>query len=99
MFTPLHDSVYHPAYKELKRVHAEYAAVRAALDKATAAGDRGAADKKLDELTAVATRLSEQVPLYVHSSSASVEKIQIGLGVVAFVICGLFVLIFRRKKK
>jgi hypothetical protein len=98
IFASLHDSVHHPAYKELQSVHAQYVELRAAVDKATAAHDRDAADKALDELQVVAEHLSDQVPIYLHSSEEAVQKIQIGLGVIAFAIGGLVVWLFRRSK-
>jgi hypothetical protein len=97
IFASIHDSIHHPEYKELQRLHGEYARLRAEVDKATGAHDRDTADKKLDELTAVASQLSEQVPLYIHSSEEGVQKIQIGLGALAVVIGGLVVLIFKRR--
>jgi predicted negative regulator of RcsB-dependent stress response len=99
IFASIHDSIHHSAYKEMQSLHAKYAELRAAVDKATAAHDRDAADKALDDLKVVAEQLSDQVPTYIHSSGEAVQKIQIGLGVFAFGIGGLVVWLFRRKKR
>jgi hypothetical protein len=99
IFATMHDNVYHPAFKELKAARAKYAAARAAYDKAIAAKDIPTATKALKQLQDAGELVTSKVEVYVVSSSGAVEKIQIGLGVFAFLICGVGVLIFRRLRK
>jgi hypothetical protein len=99
IFATMHDNVWHPAFKELKAARAKYAAARATYDKAIAAKNIPAATKAVKVLQDAGEVLDTKLQVYVTSSSSAVEKIQIGLGVFAFVICGAGVLIFRRRKK
>jgi hypothetical protein len=99
IFATMHDNIWHPAFKELKAARAKYAAARSTYDKAIAAKNIPAATKALKELQDAGEVLGTKLEVYVNSSSAAVEKIQIGLGVFAFLICGVGVLIFRRRKK
>jgi hypothetical protein len=98
-FASLHDSIYHPAYKQLQTAHAKYASTKAALEKSIAAGEASAGTKQLAELEDAGEGVAAKLEIYTNSSSAAVEKIQIGLGVFAFLICGIGYLIFRRRKK
>lgn len=95
----IHDSIYHPAYKDLQATYAKYAATKTALEQSIAAGDTSKGTKQLGELEDAGEAVAAKLEVYTNSSSDAVEKIQIGLGVLAFVICGLGYLIFRRRKK
>jgi hypothetical protein len=99
IFATLHDTVYHPAFKELKAARAKYDAARAAYKKALDAKDIPKATKELKSLQDAGELVTDKLAVYVTSSSGAVEKIQIGLGVFAFLICGIGVLIYRRLKK
>ena len=95
----IHDSVHHPAYKDLQATHAKYVATKAALEKSITAGDTSTGTKQLTQLEEDGEAVAAKLEVYANSSSDAVEKIQIGLGVLAFLICGLGYLIFRRRKK
>lgn len=99
IFATMHDTVYHPAFKELKAARAKYDAARADYKKALAANDIQNATKALKTLQDAGESLTSKLEVYATSSSRAVDKIQIGLGVFAFVICGVGVLVFRRRKK
>ena len=99
VFATMHDTIYHPAFKELKAARAKYDAARADYNKAIAAKDIQKATKALGVLQAAGEVLTSKLEVYATSSSRAVDKIQIGLGVFAFVICGVGVLVFRRRKK
>jgi hypothetical protein len=99
IFATLHDSVHHPAYKDLKASRAKYDAARAAYKKQIDAKDIRQATKALEAFEAAGEELSQKLEVYVLSSSSAVEKIQVGLGVGLFVIAGIVVLLFRRRKK
>jgi hypothetical protein len=99
IFAAMHDNVWHPAFKALKASRAKYDAARATYRKEVEAKNVRAATTALKTLQDAGEDLSNKLEVYVTSSSAAVEKIQIGLGVFAFVICGAGVLIFRRRKK
>jgi hypothetical protein len=99
IFATMHDNVWHPAFKNLKAARAKYDAARASYRKAVAAKDVRGATAALKVLQDAGEELTGRLEVYVTSSSGAVEKIQIGLGVLAFVICGVGVLIFRRRKK
>ena len=99
IFATLHDSVHHPAYKELKASRARYDGAKAAYRKLVDAKDVPRATKALEAFEAAGEELSTKVEVYVNSSQSGVEKIQIGLGVLAFLIAGLVWLLFRRRKK
>jgi hypothetical protein len=98
IFATMHDNVWHPAFKDLKAARARYDAARADYRKAVDAKDVPKATKALKVLQDAGEALGTKLEVYVTSSSAAVEKIQIGLGVFAFLVCGLGVLIFRRRK-
>jgi hypothetical protein len=99
IFATLHDSVHHPAYKELKASRARYEAAKAAYKKAIQAKDIPGATKALEMFEAAGEEVSTKVEVYANSSQAGVEKIQIGLGVLFFLVAGLVWLLFRRRKK
>jgi hypothetical protein len=84
----------HAAERQVK-----YASTKAALEKSIAAGEASAGTKQLAELEDAGEGVAAKLEIYTNSSSAAVEKIQIGLGVFAFLICGIGYLIFRRRKK
>jgi hypothetical protein len=98
IFATMHDNVWHPAFKELKAARAKYDAARADYRKAVEAKDVPRATKALKVLQDAGETLGTKLEVYVTSSSSAVEKIQIGLGVFAFLVCGIGVLIFRRRK-
>lgn len=98
-FANIHDSIWHRAYKDVKAAHAKYMTARAAFDKSLAASETGKASKQYDELERLAEDLGTKLEIYTASSANAVEKIQIGLGVFAFLICGIGYLIFRRRKR
>lgn len=98
-FASIHDSIRHAAYNDLQAAYAKYVATKAALEKSIAAGEAGTGTKQLGELQDAGEQVAAKLEVYANSSSAAVEKIQIGLGVLAFVVCGLGYLIFRRRKK
>jgi len=95
----LHDSIKHPAYDEMKAARDKYVAIRTEISQAVAANDPGKGSKRVADLAAAGEVLTDKVQAYINSSSNAVEKIQIGLGVFAFLICGVGYLIFRRRKK
>ncbi len=98
-FASLHDSVSHGAYNDLQGAHARYVAKKAELEKAIAASETKQGTKLLGELQDAGEVVSAKLEAYTNSSASAVEKIQIGLGVLAFLICGLGYLIFRSRKK
>lgn len=98
-FASIHDSFRHAAYNDLQATYAKYMASKAALEKSIAAGEASAGTKQLGDLQDRGEEVAAKLEVYANSSSAAVEKIQIGLGVLAFLVCGLGYLIFRRRKK
>lgn len=98
-FATLHDSIWHGAYKELKASRNAYAAQRAKFDKTLATGDTRKATDELDALESAGEDLSDKLERYNASSASSVEKIQIGLGVFAFLIAGVVYLLIKRRKQ
>ena len=98
-FASIHDSIRHAAYNDLQAAHAKYVSTKAALEKSIAAGETSAGTKQLAALQDAGEQVAAKLEVYTNSSSAAVEKIQIGLGVFAFLVCGLGYLIFRRRKK
>lgn len=98
-FASTHDSIKHPAYTEMRKARDNYVAIRSEISQHLAAEKPSNATKRLPDLKAAGEALDDRVRAYMSSSSSMVQKIQIGLGVVAFVICGLVYLIFRRRNK
>lgn len=98
-FASIHDSIKHAAYTELQAAHDKYVSTKAALEKSIAAGEASAGTKQLAALQEAGEQVAAKLEVYTNSSSAAVEKIQIGLGVLAFLVCGVGYLIFRRRKK
>ena len=98
-FASVHDTVYHPKYKAVKAVHERYLATKSALAASLKKNDTSKATKQLEELGEIGKELDDKLEAYAASSANAVEKIQIGLGVAAFLICGIGVLIYRRIKR
>lgn len=98
VFASIHDSIRHAAYNDLQAAYAKYVATKAALEKSIAAGETSVGTRQLAALQDAGEQVAAKLEVYANSSSAGVEKIQIGLGVVAFLVCGLGYLIFRRRK-
>jgi len=99
-FANIHDTWFrHAAYKEMKGARDTYVAIRTEISHAIAEGEAGKATKRIADLTAAGTTLDEKVEAYLQSSSSGVLKIQIGLGVAAFVIVGVFAFVFRRLRR
>lgn len=94
----IHDAVYHPHYERLKAARAAYDVARQKLQGALAAKDVPAANKLIDDLETAGNRLTQRLADYTQSSASSVELIQIGLGVLAFVVGGGVMWLFKRRR-
>jgi hypothetical protein len=98
-YANIHDTIYHPEYKAAKAVVSRYEATKSALQASLKKKDTSKGMKQLEELGEIGKELDEKMEAYTASSANAVEKIQIGLGVAAFLICGIGVLIYRRLKR
>ena len=98
VFASIHVTLGHGAYKAVKAARANYDKVKASVDKAMAARDYNGAAKLIGEQKDAAVVVVERLEEYTASSSDAVLKIQIGLGVLAFVIAGLAVWILKRRR-
>jgi hypothetical protein len=98
-FAALHDSIGHGAYKAMKDARDTYVAIRSEISRAVAEEDAGKATKRIPDLMQAGETLDARVEKYTNSSADAVMKIQIGLGVVAFLVCGLGFWLFRRRRR
>ena len=98
VFASIHDSIHHSAYTDLQGAHAHYVAIKAELEKSITAGDTSKGTRQMGELEDAGKEVSEKLAVYTNSSEDGVQKIQIGLGVLAFLICGAGYLLFKRRK-
>lgn len=98
-FASIHDSIHHPAYTELQASYTRYLVIKRELEKSIAAADTSKGTKQLGDLEEAGKDVSEKLEVYTNSSSDGVEKIQIGLGVLAFLVAGIGYLIFKGRKK
>lgn len=98
-FASVHDSIKHGAYNDVKAARDKYVAIRSQISAAVAANDTSTANKQLPGLIDAGKDLDDKTQIYLNSSRNAVQKIQIGLGVFAFVICGLVYWLFRRRRK
>ena len=99
VFASIHDSISHGAYKEMNAARSRYLAAKKQVEASIAAGEASKGTRELGALESAGEELGDKVSAYLNSSKDAVEKIQIGLGVIAFLIAGGVFLIFRRKKK
>jgi hypothetical protein len=99
VFAWLHDYVHHPAYDAMTAARTSYDAAHQELDKQLAANNIPKATAMLDVLQTRGDELDDKVGAYHASSSDGVQKIQIVLGVLAFMICGIAVWLVKRRKR
>jgi nucleoside diphosphate kinase len=98
VFASIHDSIKHGAYNEMVVAKDAYLALKKQLVATIETGNSSKGTNELVQLEKVGEALGDKVSAYLNSSKDAVEKIQIGLGVVAFLIAGGVFLIFKKKK-
>lgn len=98
VFASIHDSIKHTAFDEMVVAKDRYLALKKQLEATIETGNSSKGTSELVQLEKVGEALGDKVSAYLNSSKDAVEKIQIGLGVLAFLIAGGVFLIFKKKK-